>query len=56
MAKEIETGEIVALKKIRMENEKDGVCIQATCHLFLLSKKYTSNFIKLCSRFIVQDV
>lgn len=26
MAREIETGEIVALKKIRMDNEKEGVC------------------------------
>ena len=25
MAREIETGEIVALKKIRMDNEKEGV-------------------------------
>lgn len=28
MAREIETGEIVALKKIRMDNEKEGVCIE----------------------------
>ena len=27
MAKEIRTGEIVALKKIRMDNEREGVCI-----------------------------
>lgn len=26
MAREIKTGEIVALKKIRMDNEKEGVC------------------------------
>lgn len=26
MAKDIKTGEIVALKKIRMDNEKEGVC------------------------------
>jgi|AraCvinosormetaG_1042628.scaffolds.fasta_scaffold06171_6 hypothetical protein len=26
MAKEIKTGEIVALKKIRMDNEREGVC------------------------------
>jgi len=25
MAREIETGEIVALKKIRMDNEREGV-------------------------------
>lgn len=27
MAKEIKTGEIVALKKIRMDNEREGVCV-----------------------------
>lgn len=26
MAREIRTGEIVALKKIRMDNEREGVC------------------------------
>lgn len=26
MAKEIATGEVVALKKVRMDNEKEGVC------------------------------
>lgn len=26
MAREIKTGEIVALKKIRMDNEREGVC------------------------------
>lgn len=29
MAREIETGEIVALKKIRMDNEREGVCFSA---------------------------
>lgn len=36
-AKEIQTGEVVALKKIRMENEKEGVCTQETSELYLLS-------------------
>lgn len=27
MAKEKKTGEIVALKKIRMDNEREGVCL-----------------------------
>lgn len=31
MAKEIKTGEIVALKKIRMDNEREGVCIFLLC-------------------------
>ncbi|KAJ6814679.1 cyclin-dependent kinase C-2 [Iris pallida] len=41
MAKEIRTGEIVALKKIRMDNEREGVCffffsiIYNIIHLFL---------------------
>jgi len=26
MAREIATGEVVALKKVRMDNEKEGVC------------------------------
>lgn len=29
MAREIKTGEIVALKKIRMDNEREGVCFSA---------------------------
>lgn len=29
MAREIETSEIVALKKIRMDNEREGVCFSA---------------------------
>lgn len=31
MAKEIKTGEIVALKKIRMDNEREGVCSMYSC-------------------------
>lgn len=27
MARETKTGEIVALKKIRMDNEREGVCL-----------------------------
>ena len=39
MAKEIQTGEIVALKKIRMDNEKEGVncfCVNigTFCYMF----------------------
>lgn len=34
MAREIETGEIVALKKIRMDNEREGVCISFITSLF----------------------
>jgi hypothetical protein len=29
MAKEIATGDIVALKKVRMDNEREGVCLFA---------------------------
>jgi hypothetical protein len=29
MAREIETGEIVALKKIRMDNEREGVYLSS---------------------------
>ncbi|KMT08218.1 hypothetical protein BVRB_6g142360 [Beta vulgaris subsp. vulgaris] len=50
MAKEIETGEIVALKKIRMENEKDGVVgfpINALREIEILSKLHHENIIKL---------
>lgn len=35
MAKEKSTGEIVALKKIRMDNEREGVCISFFCAQFL---------------------
>lgn len=38
MAREIETGEIVALKKIRMDNEKEGVCGQGSKLFALISK------------------
>lgn len=35
MAREIRTGEIVALKKIRMDNEKEGVGFLFIYHLLL---------------------
>lgn len=34
MAKDIKTGEIVALKKIRMDNEKEGVLLLLFCNRF----------------------
>lgn len=37
MAKEIKTGEIVALKKIRMDNEREGVCMYVHFFLFISS-------------------
>jgi hypothetical protein len=41
MAREIKTGEIVALKKIRMDNEREGVTF---CFLFC----FTLLFMLLC--------
>jgi len=35
MAREIRTGEIVALKKIRMDNEKEGVIFLYMYNVFL---------------------
>ena len=35
MAREIRTGEIVALKKIRMDNEKEGVIFFYMYNVFL---------------------
>lgn len=34
MARETRTGEIVALKKIRMDNEREGVCLLCSPILF----------------------
>ena len=35
MAKEIATGDIVALKKVRMDNEREGVCLSSSFELRL---------------------
>ena len=37
MARELKTGEIVALKKIRMDNEREGVCFLFTLFFFHLA-------------------
>lgn len=37
MARERATGDVVALKKVRMDNEKEGVC--GVDHLFRLCKE-----------------
>ncbi|XP_047327491.1 cyclin-dependent kinase C-1-like [Impatiens glandulifera] len=47
MAKEIKTGEIVALKKIRMDNEKEGFPITAIREIKILKKLQHENVIKL---------
>ncbi|XP_073054452.1 cyclin-dependent kinase C-1-like [Primulina eburnea] len=47
MAKEIETGEIVALKKIRMDNEREGFPITAIREIKILKKLHHENVIKL---------
>ena len=36
MARELKTGEIVALKKIRMDNEREGVCFLFTLSFYHL--------------------
>jgi len=36
MAREIKTGEIVALKKIRMDNEREGVYLWPRCRCFII--------------------
>jgi hypothetical protein len=40
MAREIRTGEIVALKKIRMDNEKEGVIFLFIYYVFLFMADY----------------
>ncbi|XP_052196226.1 cyclin-dependent kinase C-1 [Diospyros lotus] len=47
MAREIKTGEIVALKKIRMDNEKEGFPITAIREIKILKKLHHENIIKL---------
>lgn len=47
MAREIQTGEIVALKKIRMDNEKEGFPITAIREIKILKKLHHENVIKL---------
>ncbi|CAN6470690.1 unnamed protein product [Victoria cruziana] len=47
MAKEIKTGEIVALKKIRMDNEREGFPITAIREIKILKKLHHENIIQL---------
>ncbi|XP_043697749.1 cyclin-dependent kinase C-2-like [Telopea speciosissima] len=47
MAREIKTGEIVALKKIRMDNEREGFPITAIREIKILKKLQHENVIKL---------
>ncbi|KAJ0083403.1 hypothetical protein Patl1_30169 [Pistacia atlantica] len=47
MAREIKTGEIVALKKIRMDNEREGFPITAIREIKILKKLHHENVIKL---------
>ncbi|GAB2277131.1 Cyclin-dependent kinase C-2 [Dionaea muscipula] len=47
MAKETETGEVVALKKIRMDNEREGFPITAIREIKILKKLQHENVIKL---------
>lgn len=47
MAKEIRTGEIVALKKIRMDNEREGFPITAIREIKILKKLHHENVIDL---------
>ncbi|ESQ29781.1 hypothetical protein EUTSA_v10023419mg [Eutrema salsugineum] len=47
MAKDIKTGEIVALKKIRMDNEREGFPITAIREIRILKKLHHENVIQL---------
>lgn len=44
MAREIRTGEIVALKKIRMDNEREGVDSSSSFYFGLQSNKFASDW------------
>lgn len=51
MAREKATGEVVALKKVRMDNEKEGVCTSSRsfwvvlCSCLKFAKRYKVEFI-----------
>ena len=47
LAKDVRTGELVALKKIRMENEKEGFPITAIREINLLQQLQHENIINL---------
>ncbi|PHT66108.1 hypothetical protein T459_30533 [Capsicum annuum] len=47
MAKEIRTGEVVALKKIRMDNKREGFPITAISEIKILKKLHHENVIDL---------
>ncbi|WJX32008.1 Cyclin-dependent kinase C-1 [Trifolium repens] len=47
MAREIKTGEIVALKKIRMDNKREGFPMTAIREIKILNKLHHENVIKL---------
>lgn len=47
MAKEVVTGEVVALKRIRTENEKEGFPISAIREIKVLTKLHHENIVKL---------
>ncbi|XP_073105256.1 cyclin-dependent kinase C-2 isoform X2 [Elaeis guineensis] len=47
MAREIKTGEIVALKKIRMDNEREGFPITAIREIKILKKLHHDNVLQL---------
>lgn len=48
MAKDIKTGEIVALKKIRMDNEKEGVLLLFSPLYLFLIQRHVSVCNKIC--------
>ncbi|KAL4303628.1 hypothetical protein GQ457_10G009390 [Hibiscus cannabinus] len=55
MAREIKTGEIFALKKIRMDNEREGFPITAIREIKILKKLHHENVIKLKEIVTSQD-
>ncbi|CAO2830775.1 unnamed protein product [Amaranthus hypochondriacus] len=55
MAKEVSTGETVALKRIRIENEKEGFPISAIREIKTLAKLKHENIVKLKEVVVSQD-
>ncbi|XP_048501878.1 cyclin-dependent kinase C-1 isoform X2 [Beta vulgaris subsp. vulgaris] len=55
MAKEVTTGEIVALKRIRTENEKEGFPISAIREIKILNRLHHENIVKLKEVVMSQD-
>jgi len=51
-AKEVETGELVAVKQVKLQNEKEGFPITALREIRLLQQLRHPNIVELCVCFL----